>query len=135
MDEDSASRLEERSRRLFQGSVDSVDMRVRSRLTQARHAANEAAARPPNRFLRFPLWTSVAGVTAAAVLGVAIWFGGPAAHHGMPASDSQSNLEDLDIVTAADESSAAPMEMLQDDIEFYDWAAAKTADAESASVG
>jgi hypothetical protein len=25
--------------------------------------------------------------------------------------------------------------MLQDDIEFYDWAAAKTADAESASVG
>jgi hypothetical protein len=135
MNEDSASRLEERSRRLFDDSVGSVDMRVRSRLTQARHAALEAAARPANHFLRFPLWTSAAGVTAAAVLGVAIWFGAPAGHHGMPVMETQSNLEDLDIVTASDESSGAPMEMLQDDIEFYDWAAAKTADAESGSVG
>jgi len=31
--------LEERSRALFQDSVERIDMRTRSRLTQARHAA------------------------------------------------------------------------------------------------
>ena len=38
------SPFEVRSRELFQESVDAVDMRMRSRLTQARHAALDAAA-------------------------------------------------------------------------------------------
>ena len=37
-------------------------------------------------------------------------------------ADSQSNLEDLDIVASSDEDSGDAMEMLQDDIDFYDWA-------------
>jgi len=115
--------LEERSRALFQESVDRLDMRTRSRLTQARHAALEAADRVRHRswLLRMPVLTSAAGVTAAAVLGVALWIGGPLAHHGA-AADNQSTFEDLDIVASSDEGSGDAMEMLQDDIDFYDWA-------------
>ena len=36
--------------------------------------------------------------------------------------DGQPNLEDLEIVASSDEGSADAMDMLQDDIEFYDWA-------------
>jgi hypothetical protein len=118
--------LEERSRALFQGSIDGLDMATRSRLTRARYAALEAAGatgRGRRAWLaRIPIWTSAAGVTAAAVLGFALWFGTPAGHHGMMSGDSQMNLEDLDIVASSDENSGDAMEMLQDDIEFYDWA-------------
>jgi hypothetical protein len=124
--------LEGRSRELFKQSVDGVDMRVRSRLTQARHAAVEAAegARARPWFLRMPVLTSAAGVTAAAVLGVALWFGGPAAHvHGSGGTDAASPFEDFDLVASSDESSDNNIEMLQDDIDFYAWAD-KTAGAE-----
>ena len=116
--------LEERSRTLFQGSVDGLDMATRSRLTRARYAALEAAGATGRRawLARIPIWTSAAGVTAAAVLGFALWFGTPAGHPGMMSADSQMNLEDLDIVASSDENSGDAMEMLQDDIEFYDWA-------------
>ncbi len=123
--------LEERSRALFHESVENVDMRVRSRLTQARHAALSAAERSNGRswFMRMPVWGSAAGVSAAAVLGVALWFGGPLAHHGAPPA-AESAFEDLDIVASSDESSGGDaLEMLQDDIDFYAWAD-KTANAE-----
>jgi hypothetical protein len=118
--------LEERSRELFKQSVDGVDMRVRSRLTQARHTALEAAkgARIRPWFLRMPVLTSAAGVTAAAVLGVAIWFGGPAAHvHGGGGADAvASPFEDFDLVASSDGSADNNIEMLQDDLDFYAWA-------------
>jgi hypothetical protein len=115
------SALEERSRALFQDSVVGLDMRTRSRLTQARHAALEAAERSGRRswFLRMPVLTSAAGMTAAALLGATLWFGGPLSHHtAMPA---ESTFEDLDLV-ASDEGAGDAMEMLQDDIDFYAWA-------------
>ncbi|HEX4152892.1 MAG TPA: hypothetical protein VHY75_11865 [Steroidobacteraceae bacterium] len=121
-----SSALEERSRALFQDSVAGLDMRTRSRLTQARHAALEAADRGSRRswLMRLPVWTSAVGVTAAAVLGVALWFGGPQSHHHgpMPTADNQMKFEDLDIIAASDESSGDAMDMLQDDIDFYAWA-------------
>jgi hypothetical protein len=132
MNESSISGFEERSRALFDASVDDIDMRVRSRLTQARYAALEAAARPP-RFFRAPWFASAAGITGAAVLAVALWFGAPHGPHAPTAADTQASLEDLDIVASSDENSGAPMEMLQDDVEFYDWAAQKTADSDSDS--
>jgi hypothetical protein len=136
MNESNISGFEERSRTLFDASVDNVDMRVRSRLTQARYAAIEAAARP-RRFFRRPWFPSAAGITAAALLAVALWLGAPLASHVPTAADPQASLEDLDIVASADENSGDPMEMLQDDVEFYDWAAQKTADsdADPGSVG
>ena len=124
MNEQSRDGLEERSRTLFQDSVGNIDMRVRSRLTQARHAALEAASASRRRplLLRASIWTPAAGVTAAAVLGVALWFGSPLGHHVITASDNPTAFEDLDIVASSDDGSGDAMDMLQDDVDFYDWA-------------
>ncbi len=115
MSEQDNGSFETRSRELFQDSVDGLDMRMRSRLTQARTAALEAASskRRPWAF-GWRMWTPAAGVTAAAILGFALWAGSP--------PDAQSNFEDLDLVASTDEGSADAMEMLQDDIDFYDFA-------------
>jgi hypothetical protein len=116
--------FEERSRALFHDSVENVDFAMRSRLTQARHAAVEAAAANPRRpwFSRLGFLTPAAGVTAAAVLGVFLWVGSPLGHHAATVADGQPNLEDLEIVASSEGGSVDAMDMLQDDIEFYDWA-------------
>ena len=140
MNEVSPGSIEARSRQLFDASVEQVDMRVRSRLNQARHAALDVARSKRSGLLRFPAWTSAAGVTAAGVLGAAIWFGSPLMHHLSAqhpvavAADAQ-NLEDLDIVAASDGGSGDAIDMLQDDIDFYQWAADKTASTDSGTVG
>jgi hypothetical protein len=114
--------FEDRSRALFNDSVDGIDFAMRSRLTQARHAAVEAAfARPRPWFFRVGVWTPAAGVTAAAVLGAFLWMS-PMGQHAVTVADGQPNLEDLEIVASSDEGSADTLDMLQDDIEFYDWA-------------
>jgi hypothetical protein len=115
------SGLEARSRDLFHDSVDALDMRVRSRLTQARHAALEAAAARKPWFLRLRVWTPAAGVTAAALLGATLWFGIPHGNLGGMSAD-QPNLEDLDMVASSDEGSGDAMEMMQNDLDFYDFA-------------
>jgi hypothetical protein len=116
------SSLEERSRTLFNDSVEGLDFAVRSRLTQARHAAIEAAsASRPSWFSRFNV-LAPAGVTAAAVLGAFLWLGSPLGQHAVTVADGQPNLEDLEIVASADEGSGDALDMLQDDIDFYDWA-------------
>ena len=114
--------LEERSRALFQDSVERIDMHTRSRLTQARHAALAAAerARPRAWFMRMPVLTSAAGVAAAMVLGLSLWVHAPAVHHNAAPADA-SNFEDLDIVASSD-NSQDNVEMLQDDLDFYAWA-------------
>lgn len=119
--------LASRSRALFHDSVDGMDYATRSRLTRARHAALEAAAagRTRPRLQQMSLWKPALGVAAAAVLGVALW-NGPlsgtlSAHHGTT-NDSPNNLEDLDIVAASDPGSGDAIEMLQDDLDFYDFA-------------
>jgi negative regulator of sigma E activity len=126
------SALEERSRTLFRESVERIDMRTRSRLTQARHAALEAAERTRRRawFLRMPVLTSAATVAAAMVLGLSLWVHAPAVHHGAAPADA-SNFEDLDIVASSD-NSQDNVEMLQDDLDFYAWAE-KTAGGEPAA--
>jgi hypothetical protein len=118
---DSERALEERSRTLFQDSVDNVDMRVRSRLTQARHAALAAAqpgGRAAFRTSRWKLWTPAVGATAAVVLGIGLWMGGPGIQ---PSGVDQTNFDDLDLVASSD-GSADAMDMMQDDIDFYDFA-------------
>jgi len=112
--------FEARSRALFHESVDGLDYALRSRLTQARNAALEAAAaRRPSWFSRTGV-LAPAGVTAAAVLGAFLWLGSPLTQHAVRVSDG--NLEDLELVASADEGSGDALDMLQDDIEFYDWA-------------
>jgi hypothetical protein len=115
--------FEERSRTLFHDSVDGLDFALRSRLTQARHAAIEAASASRRPwFVRLGVLTPAAGVTAAAVLGAFLWLGSPLGQHAVTVPDGQSSLEDLEIVASLDEGSGDAMDMLQDDIEFYDWA-------------
>jgi hypothetical protein len=118
------SAFEDRSRELFQDSVHGLDMRVRSRLTEARHAALEAVAASSRQpwFFRMRVWAPTAGVAAAALLGAALWFALPSCnHYGMTAAD-QPTLEDLDILASSDESSGDAIEMLQNDLDFYDFA-------------
>ncbi len=114
--------FEERSRALFHDSVAGLDYSLRARLTQARNAAVEAAAagRRP-WFLRFAVLTPAAGVTAAAVLGAFLWLGSPLGQQAATVADG-SNLEDLEIVASSDEGEGDALDMLQDDIDFYDWA-------------
>jgi hypothetical protein len=114
--------FEERSRVLFNDSIDGLDYAVRSRLTQARNAAIEAAsARRRPWFSRVGV-LAPAGMTAAAVLGAVLWLGSPLGQRAATVDNGQTNLEDLEIVASADEGGADAMDMLQDDIEFYDWA-------------
>ena len=122
MNEPEQAPLEQRARALFHGSVENLDMRVRSRLTQARYAALESAAARKRWLPRKAWWTPAAGVTAAAVLGVALWMGSPLHHQAATLADAQSNFEDLDLLAASDEGSPDALEMLQDDIDFYDFA-------------
>jgi hypothetical protein len=123
MSEKDSEAFEMRSRALFQDSVDGLDMRIRSRLTQARSAALEAASESRRRWLfGWKMWAPAAGVTAAAILGLGLWIGSPIGHQATTLANVQSNLEDLDLVASTDEGSADAMDMLQDDIDFYDFA-------------
>jgi negative regulator of sigma E activity len=125
--------FEERSRALFEESVAGLDFTLRSRLTQARHAAIEAAARRRPWFTRLGV-LAPAGMTAAAALAAVLWLGSPLAQHAVTVADGQPNLEDLELVASSDEGSGDAMDMLQDDIEFYDWAD-KAANSGSAASG
>jgi hypothetical protein len=122
MSEQDDNAFEMRSRALFQDSVEGLDLALRSRLTRARNAALEAAAARRPWAFGWKMWTPAAGVTAAAILGVALWLGSPLGHHPATLADAQANFEDLDLLASSDEGSADAMEMLQDDIDFYDFA-------------
>jgi hypothetical protein len=122
MSEQDDKTFETRSQALFQESVEGLDMRIRSRLTQARSAALEAASNRRPALFGWKMWTPAAGLAAAAILGVALWLGSPLHHQSSILADSQSSFEDLDLLAASDEGSADAMEMLQDDLDFYDFA-------------
>jgi hypothetical protein len=98
--------LERKARALFDESVERLDGRTRSRLTQARNRAvdelhNGAVRR---RWLRGP-----AGLAAAMVVGVAVilWAG--------VTRDGVVPMDDLEIVADTDD-----LELLQE-VEFYAW--------------
>jgi hypothetical protein len=123
MNEQPRDSFEERTRALFHDSVEGLDFALRSRLTQARKTAIEAAsASRPTWFSRIGVLTPAAGVTAAAILGAVLWWGSPMGRHVVTVADGQSTFEDLELVASVDEGSGDAMDMLQDDIEFYDWA-------------
>ena len=80
MSEQDNDAFETRSRALFQDSVDGLDMRIRSRLTQARSMALDAAQRNRRAWLfGWKMWAP-AGVTAAAILGIGLMIGSPIGH-------------------------------------------------------
>jgi hypothetical protein len=135
VNENTPTALETRARQLLDESVESIDMRVRSRLNQGRQAALARAARPRARFLGMPLATSAAGLCAACVLGVAVWIGMPSGERPMFAGEAQASFEDLDILASSEESSGDNLEMLQEDADFYEWVAEKSANPDGNGVG
>ena len=122
MSEQDDKAFEMRSRALFQDSVEGLDFALRSRLTRARNAALDVATTRRPWLFNWRVWTPAAGVTAAAILGVVLWMGSPLHHQTGILADAQSNFEDLDLLAASDEGSGDALDMLQDDIDFYDFA-------------
>jgi hypothetical protein len=95
--------LERKAQALFEDSVERLDARTRSKLTQARNRAlNEVRQGATRRWI----WAPAGGFAVAAVIavGIVLWPGrGP---------QPEAAIEDLEI--------AADSDLLQD-VEFYAW--------------
>jgi hypothetical protein len=104
-------RIEARSRELFEESVERLDARTRSRLTQARNAALEELQQGRSRRARW-MWAPAGGLAAAAAVAFLL------ARPGLdPAGRGAPPLEDLDSLAGVEN-----IELLQD-VEFYAWLA------------
>ena len=106
--------LEERSRELFDESVERLDARTRSRLNQARQRALDEIKKGSAR--RYWLGAPLGGLAAAALIALILIRSG-----GEPTAPAGENasmpLDDFDIVADADN-----FELIQD-VEFYSWLA------------
>ena len=104
--------FEERSRELFDDSVERIDARTRSRLNQARQRALEEVKKGSVR--RYWLAAPLGGLAAAALVAlILVRPGGEAVAPGP--EDATMALDDFDIVADADN-----FELIQD-VEFYSW--------------
>ena len=104
--------FEDRSRELFEDSVERLDARTRSRLNQARQRALDELKKGSTR--RYWLGAPLGGLAAAALIALVLIRGG-----GEPTVPPVENggmlLDDFDIVADADS-----FEMIRD-VEFYSW--------------
>jgi hypothetical protein len=105
------SELERKARALFEDSVERLDARTRSKLTQARNRALDEVGR--GAVHRRWIWAPVGGVALAAIvaLGIVLQSGGVRSGGDTGALA----LEDIDIVADSED-----LEMLED-VEFYMW--------------
>lgn len=101
--------LEDRARALFEDSVERLDARTRSKLTQARNRALDEATKGAAR--RRWIWAPAGGFALAAIVAVVMWSGGLRSG----AEPDSLALEDIDIVADSEN-----LEMLED-VEFYTW--------------
>jgi hypothetical protein len=123
------SEFERRTRALLMQSAEALPGAVRSRLTQARHAALAARpARAPSFTRRWmPLGAAVAVALALLIVYV------PYGHRSLENSVPGAGLEDIELLTDTD---AVPLNGDQDvDYDFYEWAAAEAAGAAGPAVG
>lgn len=104
--------LEQRSKALFDASVDNLDGRTRSALTRARNAALAELERS-ERPLMWRVLGPVSGVVAAAFVLLALF--APLRFTPTAVEGTAMPFEDLDIVVEPDN-----LEMLED-LEFYAW--------------
>jgi len=124
-EDDAGSAFERRTRALLEESAASLDGRLRSRLTQARHAALGSRRR---NVARRAWWQwAPAGAVAVALLSVLLYVrlgGGVLPSMGPLVASSpaaSSPADDLEMLADAD-----AMQLAEDagDYEFYEWAAA-----------
>lgn len=119
--------FKERSAELLREGTQNLSGHVRSRLTQARHAAVEEARR--SRVLRQWLAWAPAGALAAALVIAVVTLTGQPAKQEFPAAAApgaeHSAMDDLELLAGSES-----FELLED-LEFYDWLdAAPPADAD-----
>jgi hypothetical protein len=121
-DSEQLTDFERGSRRMLEESVLRIDGRVRSRLTQARHAAIETASKSKRRpvFWRSFTLMPTAGAAAAAILvAMVLWHHEPQVE--MPTAEGAHPAEDLDLLADGD-----GLDLVQDGDgsgSFYEWAA------------
>lgn len=102
--------FESRTRAAFDASVDALDGRTRSKLTQARHAALDELRKSSTRSWQ-RAGTALAGLSAAVL---AVWIAVP---QWTPANPGELALDDMDLVAEA------PNLELLEEVEFYAWVA------------
>lgn len=110
--------LEQRSRELFEDSVERLDARTRSRLNQARHQALAELKKTSTR--RYWLAAPLGGLAMVALIAL-LMVRGPETPVTNP-EGAGFLLDDFDIVADAD-----GFEIVQD-VEFYSWLADSGAD-------
>ncbi len=115
---------EARCRALYEESVATLDLRTRSRLTEARHAALAAGTGVRARVrYTIPGWSlTVAGIAAAVLIAVVLWVGTPLGRPSAGAGGQAPKAADAALVASvgtADDS----VEMMREDADFYTWAA------------
>ena len=111
--------FEDKARALFDESVERLDARTRSKLTQARNRALEEVKKGASR--RRWIWAPAGGVALASVVAVVMWSGGLRSG----AAPEVGALEDIDIVADSEN-----LDMLED-VEFYTWLEDATAEPHS----
>jgi len=114
--ETSDSKLQEferRSREVLAAGAESLGADVRSRLTQARFKALEQLEKPAS-----PAWiralVPAGGLAAVALVAVMAWHGVTGRMDFGPTDSGRGDV--LEVVAMADD-----YELLQDDVEFYQW--------------
>ncbi|HKE94452.1 MAG TPA: hypothetical protein VKB34_09125 [Povalibacter sp.] len=109
-DHDERSPFEQRSKALFDESVEQLNGHVRSRLTQARH---QAVAQSGASHLSRRIWMPAAAATAAAVVAVFVVVPRLGNERGLP--ESFAAADDMAILLNNDD-----LELLED-MDFYVW--------------
>jgi len=124
-----SSEFEQQTRALLLESAERLPGSVRSRLTQARHAALAHSATPSTNFTRRWLPAGALAATALALLVVFIPGGKPA----LETPVANAGFEDMELLSDSD---AVPLNGDQDvDYDFYEWAAGEAAGTPASSVG
>lgn len=109
MSDDPKTPLEQRSKVLFDESVEALPAHIRSRLTQARHRAVEQA---PGSISR-RIWLPAAGLTAAAVAAVVVI--APRVTNERSIPESFAAADDMAMLLNDDD-----LELIEN-MEFYAW--------------
>ncbi len=108
-EENSRTAFEQRSKALFDESVAELDGSIRSRLTQARHAALEGA----DTQRRYRVWLPLAGLATAAAVTAFVVVPGLRQQRTLPTSTASA--DDMTLLLNSED-----LELLED-MEFYAW--------------
>jgi len=122
--------FEGHTRKLLEASVDDLDGRIRSRLTQARYRAL-AELQHPQRASWWQ-WAPASAVAAVAVLAIALWAGSE--YRTSAPVARATTFEDLELLVDNDVFDFVDEAPGADSYEFFEWAAV-AADDGVASMG